>query len=62
MEARRMRQLLVETHIESGLRWGELSEPAPATWTSRPGTVGRKVISHFHQAENGRHGLARTWP
>ena len=30
-------RLLVETAIESGMRWGELTEiRVPATWTSRP--------------------------
>ena len=58
-------QLLVETAIETGLRWGELTElrPADMDLTSRMLTVSRKVIElnrEFHP--DGRRFLVKGYP
>jgi integrase len=58
-------QLLVETAIETGLRWGELSElrPSDLDLASRMLTVSRKVIElnqEFHP--DGRRFLVKQYP
>ena len=58
-------QLLVETAIETGLRWGELSElrPSDLDLASRMLTVSRKVIElnqEFHP--DGRRLLVKQYP
>jgi len=58
-------QLLVETAIEGGLRWGELTElrPGDLDLASRMLTVSRKVIDlnrEFHP--DGKRFLVKQYP
>jgi integrase len=60
-----MWQLLVETDIESGLRWGELIElrPKDFTWATRVVTVSRVVVElgkRFHPT--GGRFLVKDYP
>jgi integrase len=56
-------QLLVETDIETGLRWGELTELRPKDLEAAVFTISRVVIelsSKFHP--DGKHFLVKDYP